>query len=281
LKVYGKLARSKRSFGGIKKENVLDDRRDLSQQRFGTFAQNYVSSAAHSTGYTLERLVALSEAAPGKRALDIATGGGHVALGMARRGAAVIASDLTPSMLRAARSFIAEQGAAAAPARFAQVDAQQLPVADNALDIVTCRLAAHHFPNAAAFVRECARVVKPGGIVGLVDQIGPADPKAARYLNAWEHLRDPSHGWQYSQGEWESFFVGEGLRLRASEEVVLRFDFAWWTQMQHNDADTVLRLRVMLKQAPETVAAWAEPDMPEGGAITFSHHHLILVGVKS
>jgi ubiquinone/menaquinone biosynthesis C-methylase UbiE len=256
----------------------LDNRRELSQQRFGSLAQNYVSSAAHSSGYTLERLVALTEAAPGKCALDIATGGGHVALGLARQGAQVIASDLTASMLRAARAFMTEQGAAAAT--FVRIDAQQLPFADNSLDIVTCRLAAHHFPDAAAFVRECARVVKPGGIVGLVDQIGPADPKAARYLNAWEHLRDPSHGWQYSQGEWESFFVGEGLRLKASEEVKLRFDFAWWTQMQHNDADTVLRLRVMLRQAPEPVAAWAEPDMPEGGAITFSHHHLILVGVK-
>jgi SAM-dependent methyltransferase len=255
----------------------LDDRRDLSQQRFGTYAQNYVSSAAHSTGYTLERLVALSEAAPGKRALDIATGGGHVALGLARRGAAVIASDLTPSMLRVASTFIAEQGASAT---FARIDAQQLPFADNALDIVTCRLAAHHFPNAAAFVRECARVVKPGGLVGVVDQIGPADPKAANYLNAWERLRDPGHNWQYSQGEWESFFVGEGLQVTTSEEVCLRFDLAWWTQMQHNDADTVLRLRVMLKQAPELVAAWAAPDMPEGGAITFGHHHLILIGSK-
>ncbi len=50
--------------------------------------------------------------------------------------------------------------------------------------------------------------------------------------------------------------------------------------MQNNDAETVLRLRVMLKQAPKAVADWLEPDMPEGGETTFTRWQLILIGVK-
>ena len=123
----------------------MDDIRNRVQQRFGEFAQNYVTSAVHSTGYTLDRLIELVEPGPGKRALDIATGGGHVALGMARHGAAVIASDLTARMLNTARTFIQGQNI---PTLFSCADGQQLPFADNTFDIVTTRLAPHHFPDA-------------------------------------------------------------------------------------------------------------------------------------
>jgi len=256
------------------------ERRELSQQRFGDFAQNYVTSNVHGSGYTLDRLIALLEPKAGQRALDIATGGGHVALALARAGAEVMASDLTPRMLNAARSHITQQGL---DVSYGAVDAEHFPFADASLDIVTCRVAAHHFPNAAQFVRECARVVKRGGIVGLVDQIGPAEPEDARYINTFERVRDPSHNWQYSQPEWESFFTGVGLRVINSEIATMRFDLKWWSQMQNNDAETVLRLRVMLAQAPKRVAEWLQPDMPDmnnDATITFAHHDLIPVGVK-
>src|SRR5260221_6643898 len=109
------------------REDILMDKtRQRVQDRFGTYAQNYVTSTVHSTGYTLDRLIELVEPAPGKRALDIATGGGHVALAMARRGAYVIASDLTGPMLNAARQHIGGEGVQAV---YAGVDAQHFPFA--------------------------------------------------------------------------------------------------------------------------------------------------------
>ncbi len=247
------------------------------QQRFGAFAQNYVTSDVHGSGYTLDKLIELVEPAPGKIALDIATGGGHVALGMARRGADVIASDLTMPMLRAARSFLAEQHAAA---RFVAMDAQRLAFPDNTFDIVTTRLAPHHFPNVAEYVAECARVLRPGGVFGLVDHAGVPEPEVGKYVNMFERLRDPSHIWEYSQGEWESLFVSDGLKPQYSEVARTRLNFNWWTQMQNNDADTVVRLRVMLKQAPQAVADWLEPAMPDGGEWSFTRWQLIMTGVK-
>lgn len=256
----------------------MDEARQRVQERFGTYAQNYVTSTVHSSGYTLDRLIELTDPRPGQRALDIATGGGHVALAMARRGASVIASDLTGPMLKAARQHIQAEGV---QAEFAGVDAQHLPFADATLDIVTCRVAAHHFPDAAQFVRECARVVRSGGVVGLVDQIGPGDPEAARYKNAYEKLRDPSHVWEYSQGEWEAFFVGAGLRVEHQEVSRSRLDFRWWTQMQNVDAETSVRLMVMLRQAPEDVLPWWEPEFTDDGGGSFALSQLIMIGRKT
>jgi ubiquinone/menaquinone biosynthesis C-methylase UbiE len=258
---------------------MVDEKVELARARFGATAQNYVSSSVHAAGYTLETLVERVAPAAGKVALDIATGGGHVALAMSRRGAKVIASDITGPMLRAARANMMAMDTGMDMA-FVGVEAGNLPCVDGGLDIVTCRLAAHHFPDAARFVRECARVVKPGGVVGLVDHIGPGEPGADRYCNAFETVRDPSHQWQYSQGEWEAFFVGVGLRIVYQEVVHQRLDFAWWTAMQHNDPDTVLRLRVMLKQAPEQAAQWLDSQVNDAGSGTFAHHDLILVAVK-
>ena len=255
----------------------MDDVRNRVQQRFGEFAQNYVTSAVHGTGYTLDRLIELVEPAPGKRALDIATGGGHGALGMARHGATVTASDLTARMLNTARTFIRGQNV---PAAYSCADGQQLPFADKTFDIVTTRLAPHHFPDVAQYVRECGRVLRPGGVMGLCDHAGATDPAVAKYVNTFDRLRDPSHAREYSLPEWEAYFVSAGLRPIHHEVVRTRLNFTWWNQMQNNDAETVLRLRVLLKQAPKAVADWLEPDMPEGGETTFTRWQLILIGVK-
>jgi len=165
-------------------------------------------------------------------------------------------------------------------ASYMRVEAQHLPFADNSLDIVTCRFAAHHFPDATAFVRECARVVRPGGVVGLVDQLSPADREAARYCNAFEKLRDPRHVWEYNQDDWETFFRSTGLDIQHSELSRGRLDFKWWTHMQNVPADDVTRLHVMLKQAPQAVADWLEPDISDAGDGNFSLWQLILVGAK-
>jgi SAM-dependent methyltransferase len=256
----------------------MDELRRQVQERFGGTAQNYVTSPVHGTGYTLDKLIELVAPAPGKRALDIATGGGHVALAMARHGAHVIASDLTPPMLRAARQFIQEQGV---PATYANADAQHLPFADSTFDIVTTRLAPHHFPDVAQYVAECARVVRPGGVFGLVDHAGATDPAVARYVNAFEGLRDPSHAWEYSQGEWESLFLSAGFRTDYVEVVRTRLNFNWWTQMQNVDTVSSMRLRVMLKQAPKAVADWLEPEKVDGDEAAFTRWQLIMIGVKA
>jgi SAM-dependent methyltransferase len=253
-----------------------NDAKALTQKQFGAHAEGYVTSPTHRAGYSLERLIELLAPQPGQRALDLATGGGHTALALARAGTWTVAGDLTQPMLHAARAHLREQGAGDVP--LVRLDAEQLPFASASFDVITCRIAPHHFPDVAQFVRECARVVRPGGVVGIVDQLSPADPRAAQYINAFERLRDPSHLWAYNRAEWEGFFVGAGLTILHYEEFAREQALVSWAALMGCDADTVTRLRAMLLQAPAPVAAWLEPRDVHTPDARFHIRQFLLVG---
>ena len=70
--------------------------------QFGPQARAYVESAVHAGGADLEALGGILAAAPPTRALDLGTGGGHVAYLMAGHAAEVVAADLSSEMLAAA-----------------------------------------------------------------------------------------------------------------------------------------------------------------------------------
>ncbi|MBN1565486.1 MAG: methyltransferase domain-containing protein [Anaerolineae bacterium] len=265
--------------------DTTPDAKSLSQQQFGAHAASYVTSATHSKGYSLDRLVEFVQPAdqtrPNQCALDIATGGGHTALALARHGAWIVAGDLTHPMLLAARDHIAAALADQNPAgivRYAQFDAERLPFPADTFAAVTCRIAPHHFPQVAEFVRECARVCAPGGVVAVVDQLSPGDPQAARYVNAFERLRDPSHGWAYNEVEWQGFFKGAGLDIQHFEAFDTHHDLTPWAERMGNDAATITRLRAMLIQAPAPVAAWMQPTFAADAR--FVIRQFLLVGRK-
>ncbi len=260
---------------------MTDDVRRKVQEQFGSFAQNYVNSPIHSSSYSLERLLELVDVRPGQRALDVATGGGHVALGLAKQDARVVATDLTPKMLAAARPYIDEHAGEDRAVNYGQADALAIPFGDNSFDLLTCRIAPHHFPDVAQFVKEAARVVRPGGVVAVVDQIAPPDTEGAKFVNAFEELRDPSHVWEYAQTEWEDFFTAANLKIVHREVCRNRLEFGWWTKMQNVAPETVTRLQVMLHQAPPAAAEWLQPELSEGGPAYFSLWQLILIGVKN
>ena len=66
-------------------------------------------------------------------------------------------------------AFIREQGAA--NVTFQVADAEALPFPDADFEIVTTRIAPHHFPNPQQYVREVARVLKPSGLFMLDDKV--------------------------------------------------------------------------------------------------------------
>jgi SAM-dependent methyltransferase len=258
----------------------MSDAKQLVQRRFGTHAAGYVSSPTHARGYSLERLAGFVDPQPGQRLLDVATGGGHTALRLAQSGAWTIAADLTRPMLHVARDHITTH-APPGPVVYAQLDAERLPFAPDSFDAATCRIAPHHFPDVAGFVREMARVVRPGGRVVVVDQLTPPDPKTARYVNAFERLRDPSHIWAYSQGEWEGFFSGAGLAVEHFERFEVEQNLLRWAEIQGCDSPTITRLRALLAQAPDPAAAWMQPHLDPTGGGTFVIRQFLMVGRKA
>src|SRR5215471_16945398 len=143
--------------------------KSLSQAQFGQNAAEYLTSKPHAQGQSLERLVALAGPQPHWLVLDVATGAGHTAYAFAPHVARVWATDITDEMLHLVRGEIAKRRLA--NVRVAHAKAEALPFEDATFDLVTCRIAPHHFDSIAAFLDEARRVLKNGGTLALVDNV--------------------------------------------------------------------------------------------------------------
>jgi SAM-dependent methyltransferase len=165
-------------------------------------AQAYADSDAHREGADLDLLV--EWAAGARTALDVATGGGHVARRLREAGLEVVTAD---------------------PARGMRPDvictAESIPFGDGSFDVVTCRTAAHHFPDLRAAVREIARVSAER--VLLVDTLNMGDA-----VEEAERLRDPSHVRNYTDAEWRDVVLEAGLGLDDVRFLEHRIDLAAW-----------------------------------------------------
>ncbi len=151
-------------------------------------AQLYRDSKAHSEGADLDLVV--EWAAGLESAIDVATGGGHVARRLREAGLQVVSSDPSPGMQPDVICF-----------------AEDLPFADASFDLAVTRVAAHHFADVRKAVAEMARVASRRVVV--VDTLygGEAFEEA-------EKLRDPSHVRNYTEEEWRGFFDGRRPRRR-------------------------------------------------------------------
>ena len=150
-------------------------------------AEAYRQSAIHAGGEDLDLVVAWCEPAEGVDVLDVATGGGHVARKLRDAGANVVTVDPAPGM----------RADVIAPA-------DHLPFADSSFDAVACRLAAHHFPDVLAAVKEMARVARSRVVICDNTFVSESSEEADR-------VRDPSHVRNYGVAEWRSFFELAGL----------------------------------------------------------------------
>lgn len=258
-------------------ELSADELKELSRERFGARAEGYRDSALHASGPDLELLLGWLAPEPGERALDVACGGGHVALALARAGVDVDACDLTPEMLEAAASLLAEHDCTAT---FAVAEAEALPYADASFDIVTCRIAAHHFPDAQAFFEEVARVLKPGGRFGFQDQTLPPEPTSAVMTDAFERMRDASHHCSYNIDGWVTLVSRAGLSVQHTEIIDKHHSFAEWTSRQDCSAACIEELCQMMAEAPTGMRRWLEPTYENHKLAAFRNRHLVLLALK-
>ena len=247
--------------------------KDLIQQQFGANAANYLTSSVHAKGASLGRLVDLVKPQSSWAVLDVATGAGHTAAAFAPHVARVVASDLTPEMLVQSRKLADEKGFT--NMETASADAESLPFRDGTFDLVTCRIAPHHFGDVAGFLAQSFRVLKPGGTFALVDNVSP-DPettpgfttaelvKAATDYNAFEKARDPSHGRALATAEWLTLIETTGFSLLHREHAPKAMDFQSWVKTMNVPTDVVTQLRAMLDDASPALKAFLQPTVTDG-----------------
>lgn len=233
------------------------------QEQFGKTAAHYLTSKPHAAGKSLERLVALTSPQKNWHALDVATGGGHVAYTFAPHVARMWATDITQEMLDMVKGEATKRGLA--NIRTAYAKAEALPFEDESFDLVTCRIAPHHFDSIPEFLTEVHRVLKPGALFALVDNVVPPG-SVGDYVNAFERLRDPSHLRAWTIDEWRNALGGAGFRTTHEEQIYKTMEFNSWAARY--DATMQALLRAMLTQVTPEVKTTLDPK-GSGADLTF------------
>jgi SAM-dependent methyltransferase len=196
---------------------------DVWSQRADAFRE----SPTHREGPDLELLVEWCEPGHDVKVLDVATGGGHVARRLREEGCTVVTVDPAPGM----------RPDVVAPA-------EELPFADGSFDVVTCRIAPHHFQDIRAAVQEMARVAQR--LVVIEDNVFDDET-----VEEAERLRDPTHVRRYSEEEWKQFLTDAGLEVEQVEHFERRPDVAEWLARVDTPPEDADRVRELLGERIE------------------------------
>ena len=125
------------------------------KEQFDRQADNYNAQWNSWSEETLASLIEMAQPQSTDAVLDVATGTGFTALEFAPYVATVDAVDVSTGMLDVARKYAAER--AIDNISFSEASAESLPFADGSFDIVTCRIAAHHFQSVRRAIRRGSR----------------------------------------------------------------------------------------------------------------------------
>ncbi len=185
-------------------------------------AEAFRTSATHREGPDLDLVVEWCEPGEGVQALDVATGGGHVARRLREAGCEVVSVDPAPGM----------RPTVVAPA-------EHLPFADRSFDVVACRIAAHHFDDVRAALAEMARVSRERVVVQDNVFLGERVEEA-------EKLRDPTHVRCYSEDEWREVFAEAALVVEAERRFERAVEVEPWLARVETPAQDAARVRELL-----------------------------------
>lgn len=197
---------------------------DSVEKFFGEHAAEYSKSPSHAQGADLSALIEALSPKPDGEALDVATGTGFTAVALARRTRQVTGIDATEEMLEEAREFARKEGVR--NVQFELGDALGLRFADSSFDLVTARRAAHHFADVPRFLLQARRVLKPAGLLGVVDMSPPAGAEV--FANQIEKMRDSSHRRAFSVEEWRSMVSEAGFDLVSLKVLDETVSFEGW-----------------------------------------------------
>ncbi len=142
----------------------MDGPDQVKQGARATWAAGDFDRVAETIWDVGDRLAERLEIGPGEEVLDVGAGTGNASIPAALAGASVTASDLTPELLEVGRARAAELGA---ELRWVEADAEALPFDDACFDVVVSTFGHMFAPRHRVAAEEIARVLRPGGRIGL------------------------------------------------------------------------------------------------------------------
>jgi len=256
----------------------LNEVQRASQEQFARQSERY------GKGHILENVEDVRAALqhmtlpPRSSVLDVATGGGHTGLLLASLGHDVTLSDITPAMLDRASAAARERGL---NVKISLHEAEKFLDASESFDLVTCRVAAHHFSSPESFVRETARVLKRGGWFLLIDgSVEDDQPEAEEWLHQVEKLRDPSHHRFVTPRTWENYCERAGLRVVHSQLTPFKQpDLNWYFDTAATTPENRAQVLELVRNAPQSARELFRLDQ-EDGKIVWWWQRLTLVAQK-
>jgi ubiquinone/menaquinone biosynthesis C-methylase UbiE len=236
--------------------------KDKVREEFTRQAEAFAAVGVLHNRERLERLVSAIDPAPDARALEIATGPGHIAMAMAARCREVVGVDITDGILAVAERTRRQRGLA--NVRFQRADADQLPFADGEFDIVFCRFAFHHMEDPAIALREMARVCRVDGRVAVEDLAASEIPERAAFQDQFERLRDFSHTSALPVSELARMFGASGLEVEtvSTSEVVQTVEY--WMSYSHTPPERANEVRALFARDEQEDLSGARPFRRDG-----------------
>jgi SAM-dependent methyltransferase len=244
-----------RQLGEMQKErNMIRLHETLVEDQFGPRANAYLHSAVHSEGDDLDLLEEVARRKKPDRAVDVGTGGGHVAYRLARHAHSVTAVDLSSAMTDAVEAAATQRGLANIETCVAP--AERMPFADASFDFLACRFSAHHWRDFEAGLREARRIMRPGATGIFVDVVSQRDAVFDTHLQAIEVLRDPSHVRDYTMVEWIGALGRAGLQLQNAQTRRLRIDYPAWVERMRTPQSHRAAIRSLQRGASTETAKY-------------------------
>lgn len=257
---------------------VSDDLKSKVKTQFGAAAEGYVTSEIHAKGESLTYLAQFIKPQPQWQVLDVGTGTGHTAFLFAPHVKQVVATDMTKEMLIKCREMSSKLGLTNIETKTG--DAEALPIDAQSFDLVTCRLAFHHFPHPEKALNEFSRVLKPGGVLGFTDNVTITDEHAARYYNAYEKLRDPSHNYVYSSEKLQEMIKDAGFQITNLSPIQKKeVEFNEWADRQNVSEIKKRKLIKMMHNVPEPLKQLFAPRFADK-TMYFNLWEVVIVAKK-
>lgn len=196
---------------------------------------------------------AVAKAPPGP-ILDLASGTGDVALGF--RGRKVVGADFCLDMLAVAKR---KQTASSPPVLWVAGDVQALPFFDGVFSAVTVAFGWRNFPDPAAAFFAVRRLLKPGGLLAILE-FHPVEGVLHRGLHrAWQRLViQPLGSWLSGDGEAYRYLPASSRNFLRAEELTLLAQMAGFVLLKRRRLGLRVACLSVFRKGGEACACWRE-----------------------